>query len=212
MIRLRIILILIPLLTLTKAIGQIPAKVKQTADSIIFLRLGTEYSKLIKYDCEKSLQYWKGIAMLNGCDKNAQTKKKKKKGKTKGNELIIDEYMLTYRLTFQPNCHFDFVVRLDNKHRLKDKLNLPDCVNTSACDIKVDSVSAIDLAIKSGLEKGLGIYNTGLVLDKDTQTFQWALKNHLKTGPDKGDLIYIDSRTGERIRTKDQQWLRSVVH
>jgi hypothetical protein len=208
MLRLRIILTLITFTTLFNVRGQIPTKVKQTSDSIIFSRLGTVYSKFAKYDCEKSRQYFNGLQLMNGCDQKVKSKKKNKGA----NDLIVDNYVLSYRLTFQPNSHYDFEVRLDNKLQLKDKLSLPDCANTSACDLKVDSLSAIDLAIKSGLEKGLGIYNDGLILDNDTQTFQWEIKNHLKTGPDKGDLIYINSQTGQRIRTKDQQWLRSVVH
>ena len=76
----------------------------------------------------------------------------------------------------------------------------------------MDSLSAIDLALKSGLAKGLGVYNDGLIFDGQTNTFQWKIKNHLKTMPDKGDMIYIDAVTGQRLVDKDEQWLRSIVH
>ncbi|PIB35752.1 hypothetical protein BFP72_10280 [Reichenbachiella sp. 5M10] len=74
------------------------------------------------------------------------------------------------------------------------------------------SLVAIDLAINSGLQYGLGIYNDGLIFDIEFNSFLWRIKNHLTERPDTGELIFIDATTGERIIEKDAQWRRSIIH
>ena len=193
-------------------LGQIPAKVKQTADSIINSTLGTDYFNKITFNCESSLIHVKNPDhfILNDC-RPSEGINKKRKNKS-GSGLKMDSYALQYQLTLIPNSNYKFEIRIDQTFKLNREVNLPNCLNTKACDIKVDSLAAIDLAIKSGLEKGLGIYNDGLTYDSETKTFQWRIKNHLKQGPDKGELIYIDAVTGQRISDKDERWVRSVVH
>ena len=192
-------------------LGQIPLKIKQTADSIISLTLGTEYFKNTTFDCKTSQIYITDHLVLNACTTNKSKEKKKGKKKSQA-ELNPEFYVLKYHLILNQNSKYDFEVRVDRNQDLKEKIRLPDCRNTNACDIKVDSLMAIDLAIKSGLDKGLGIYNDGLIYDNDTNSFQWTIKNHLTQGPDKGVLIYIDATTGLRLGDKDRQWTRSVVH
>ena len=74
----------------------------------------------------------------------------------------------------------------------------------------MDSLTAVDLAINSGIEKGLGI-NSKLIYDPESKVFQWEIQNHLKTKPDSGDTIYIDTQTGQRISSKDSRWVRHIV-
>jgi len=192
-------------------LGQIPTRIKQTADSIINSTLGTDYFNKTAFDCESSQIYLTDHLVLNACQTNEskEGKRNKKKSQT---ELKPTFYVLKYRLTLKNNSKYDFEVRIDKNQKLKEKVNLPDCKGTKACDIMVDSLTAIDIAIKSGLDMGLGIYNDGLIFDIDTKSFQWTIKNHLKQGPDRGDRIYIDATTGLRISDKDEQWTRSVVH
>lgn len=190
-------------------LGQIPKQVKQTADSLIKLSLGTEYFSRTTFNCENSLIDINGILSLNPCQSNEAKKKSNRKNKV---DLRPQFYVLKYQLELLDNSKFKFEVRINKNLELREKINLPDCANTNACKITVDSLSAIDHALKSGLVKGLGVYNDGLIFDSETNTFQWKIKNHLKTMPDKGDLIYIDAVTGQRLVDKDEQWLRSVVH
>jgi hypothetical protein len=192
-------------------LGQIPLKIKQTADSIIRLTLGTEFFEKTTFDCETSQIFTTDHLVLNACPTNKSRKKQKikKKSRTESNPIF---YVLKYHLTLNLNSKYDFEVRVDRNQELKEKIKLPDCINTKACDIKVDSLMAIDIAIKSGLDKGLGVYNDGLIYDSETNSFQWTIKNHLTQKPDKGDLIYIDATTGLRLGDKDRQWTRSVVH
>ncbi len=190
-------------------LGQIPKQVKQAADSLVKSNLGTEYFTKTTYNCENSLVYINDHFSFNACSTTKTKKKRKKKNKT---ELQPEFYVLKYKLELLDNSKFDFEVRINKNFELKEKINLPDCANTGACKITVDSLSAIDLALKSGLAKGLGVYNDGLIFDGQTNTFQWKIKNHLKTMPDKGDMIYIDAVTGQRLVDKDEQWLRSIVH
>jgi len=214
--------ILLTILTFTTSIyaygqndlGKIPAKVKQTADSIINSTLGTDYLNKTTFDCESSLIHVTNPDhfILNDCRPPEAINKKKKNKKKGGSDLKMDSYALKYQLTLMPNSNYKFEIWIDETFKLNREVNLPNCLNTKACDIKVDSLAAVDLAIKSGLEKGLGIYNEGLTYDNETQTFQWKIKNHLKQAPDKGELIYIDAVTGQRISNKDEQWVRSVVH
>lgn len=175
--------------------GQIPQKVKLTADSLIKLSLGTEYFSKTTFDCENSLIDLMGVLSLNPCQSTEVKKKSKKKDKS---DFKPEFYVLKYQLELLKGSKFKFEVRIDKNLELKEKINLPECASTGACNITVDSLSAVDLAIKSGLPKGLGIYNDGLIFDSETNTFQWRIKNHLKTKPDKGDLIYIDAVTGQR--------------
>lgn len=195
-------------------LGQIPAKVKQKADSIINSTLGTEYFNKTTFNCESSLIHVTNPDhfILNDCRPLEEINKRKKNKKKSGSGLKMNSYALKYQLTLMPNSNYKFEIRIDQTLKLNREVNLPNCLNTKACDIKIDSLAAIDLAIKSGLEKGLGIYNDGLTYDIETQTFQWKIKNHLKQGPDKGELIYIDAVTGQRISDKDEQWVRLVVH
>jgi hypothetical protein len=192
-------------------LGQIPNRIKQTADSIIKSTLGTEHFNKTTFDCESSQIYLTDHLVLNACRTNESKERERNKKKSQA-ELKPTFYVLKYRLTLKENSKYDFEVRIDNNQKLKEKVKLPDCKNTKACEITVDSLTAIDIAIKSGLDKGLGIYNDGLIYESGTKSFQWTIKNHLKQGPDKGDLIYIDATTGLRIGDKDQQWTRSVVH
>lgn len=192
-------------------LGQIPLKIKHKADSIIRLTLGTEFYEKTTFDCKRSQIYLTDHLVLNACPTKKPKEKQKNKGKSQ-TELIPMYFVLKYHLTLNQNSKYDFEVRIDRSQDLKERIKLPDCRNTKACDIKVDSLMAIDIAIKSGLDKGLGIYNDGLIYDSDTHSFQWTIKNHLTQGPDKGDLIYIDATTGLRLGDKDKQWTRSVVH
>ena len=120
--------------------------------------------------------------------------------------------MLKYKLLLKGSSNYLFEVRIDKNLELKEKLKLPDCIHTAACKITVDSLSAIDLAIKSGLAKSLGVYNNGLKFDSESNSFQWEVRNHIQTKPDRGELITIDAVTGERIRDKDATWVRSIMH
>lgn len=190
-------------------LGQIPKQVKQTADSLVNLKLGTNYFTKTTFNCEASLVYINDHLSLNACQAIKTKRKNKKKDKI---DLKPEFYVLKYQLALRENSNYAFEVRIDNNLKLKEKISLPDCLNTNACQITVDSLSAIDLAIKSGLVKGLGIYNDGLTFDSRTNTFEWKVKNHRSEKPDKGDMIYIDAVTGQRNVDKDRQWLRSIVH
>lgn len=208
------ILTILTLVTFINASGQvdlrqIPKQVKQTADSVVKLNLGTEYFIKTTYNCENSIVYINDHFSFSACSTINTKKKRKNKTIT---ELQPEFYVLKYQLELLDNSKFDFEVRITKNLELKEKIKLPDCVSSDACKITVDSLSAIDLALKSGLVKGLGIYNDGLIFDSETNTFQWKIRNHLKTMPDKGDLIYIDAVTGQRLVDKDEQWLRSFVH
>jgi hypothetical protein len=192
-------------------LGHIPSKIKHTADSLIELTLGNQYFEKTTFDCEISQICITEHLILNACPTNKSKGKqmKKKKGRTELNPMF---YVLKYHLTLNHNSKYDFEVRVDRNQDLREKIKLPDCRNTKACEIMVDSLMAIDIAIKSGLDKGFGVYNEGLIYDNDANSFQWMIKNHLTKGPDKGDLVYIDATTGLRLGDKDRKWIRSVVH
>jgi hypothetical protein len=215
---------ILTLLTLTTVIcangqsnlGQIPTKVKQTADSIINLTLGADYFNKTTFNCENSRIHVTNPDhfVFNDCRQPETIKKKKKKKKNNkkkvGTDLKADSYALKYKLALTPNSNYTFEIRIDQNLKLTREINLPNCINTNACDIKVDSLSAIDLAIKSGLEKGLGV-NSKLIYDTESKAFQWEIQNHTQTKPDRGDTIYINTQTGQRISDKDEQWMRPVV-
>ena len=189
---------------------EIPTKVKLKADSIIKSTLGADYFTKTLFNCEESMIYLIDHLVLNACPNNRIKKRQKIVKKT---QRIINPifYVLKYRLTLKGNSTYDFEIRVDDNLQLKNNPKLPDCINFKTCDIIVDSIMAIDIAIKSGLEKGLGIVNDGLIYDTETESFQWIIKNHLNQDPDKGDIIYIDATTGHRIFEKDRQWKRSVL-
>jgi len=147
-------------------------------------------------------------SILNDCEYNQ--KKPKNKGNFKeASEPTVDYFILSYRLTFKPTVSYDFDVRIDKKLRLVYTVDLPDCATTNACDIKVDSLAAIDFAIKSGLKTGLGISSDGLTYDNATKAFHWIIKNKIK--PNQGDVVYIDAQTGQRLTEKDENWYSNRV-
>ncbi|HMV09016.1 MAG TPA: hypothetical protein PK325_06815 [Cyclobacteriaceae bacterium] len=191
------------------SLGQIPSQVKHTADSLIKLLLGQDLFANTIFDCENSLIHIGDHLSLSACQQLKPTRRKKSKNTS---EFKPEFYVLKYKLLLKGSSNYLFEVRIDKNLELKEKIKLPDCVHTSACKITVDSLSAIDLAIKSGLAKALGVYNTGLKFDSESNSFQWEVRNHIQTKPDRGESIIIDAVTGERIRDKDATWVRSIMH
>jgi hypothetical protein len=148
------------------------------------------------------------LSFNNNCSSNSR------KTKSKNNKNSIDPkyYVLKYNLNIVDTSNYEFEVRISKDFELLNKVKLPKCVNSNVCTIEISRTEAVDLAIESGLEEGFEIYNEGLVLDEETETFQWIIKNHLKKGPDRGETIYIDALSGKRIVKKDSKWLRHIIH
>lgn len=203
--RIQLILLLFSVLTIGKVMGQVPIRFRQTSDSLVMSMIGPTYSKFIVYQCERTRVYMSGTALMNGCESKGNSAQKK-------SNLAVDSYVMAYRLNLRSNIHFDFEVRLDEKGHLMSMRALPDCERMGACDIRVDSAGAIDLAIKSGMARGLGIRNNGLIVDESSRTLQWEIQNQLFTDPDKGEVVYIDAITGQRIGEKDGKWVKSKVY
>lgn len=191
------------------SLGQIPTQVKYTADSLIKLLLGQDLFANTIFDCENSLIHIGDHLSLNACQQLKPTSRKKSKNTS---EFKPEFYVLKYKLVLNNSSKYLFEVRIDKDLKLKEKIMLPDCIHTAACKITVDSLAAIDLAIKSGLAKALGVYNNGLIFDSEANSFQWVVKNHTQTKPDRGESITINAVTGERIRDKDATWVRSIMH
>jgi hypothetical protein len=190
------------LLTIVNVTGQvqIPAKIRHTADSINFKFLGPSTSKS-QYACGQI--YTKSAKTFTDCDgSNADPKQSKNVPDRK-----VVFYCMYYMLTFTSNSHYVYKINLNPKAVLIDDVELPPCAEGRACDIKIDSVRAIELAIASGLNPTHGIINDGLALDYATMKFGWQIKNRSEKNADRGVSIWIDAYSGERLREKDKPWM-----
>jgi hypothetical protein len=188
---------------------QIPHEIKQFGDSVILATIGGDFFERTNFLCDQSMiALDQGYLTINDCNST-----KKEKNRKKNQQNIEPRYfVLKYNLCLIDSCNYEFEVRIGKDLDLLKKVQLPNCANSDLCNIKIDKAEAIHLAIKSGLQKGFGIYNDGLTFDEDTGTFQWRIQNHSEKELDRGELIYIDAITGERISKKDSQWRRSIVN
>lgn len=187
--------------------GQIPDEIKQFSDSLILVNIGDGHFERTTFLCNQSMIALDLALALNNC--NSTFKEKKRKNKS---SIQPKYFVLKYNLLLIDTSHYEFEVRISKDRELMERIQLPNCLNSDLCNIKIGNAEAIDLAINSGLQKGYGIYNEGLTFDEPTGTFQWRIKNHLAKGPDRGERLYIDAITGERVTDKDSQWLRQVVN
>lgn len=187
--------------------GQIPDEIKQFSDSLILMNIGEEHFERTTFICNQSMLTLDLALALNNC--NSTFKEKKRKNKS---SIQPKYFILKYKLLLIDTSHYEFEVRISKDRELMERIKLPSCFNTDLCNIKIGNAEAIDLAINSGLQKGLGIYNEGLIFDIELNSFLWRVKNHLTERPDTGELIIIDATSGERITEKDAQWSRSIIH
>lgn len=183
---------------------RIPEKIRSTADSINFTFLGEQNISKSQYACGQI--FTKSARTFLDCE-GLDPKQKKE-----DNDNSVVFYSLYYILTFTSNSHYVYKINLNPKAVLIDDVELPPCAMGRACDVRIDSLQAIDQAIKSGLDPKFGIMNEGLAVDFETMKFGWQIKNRTKRKADQGIMVWIDAYSGERLKNKDKPWIMSKMN